>query len=234
MLYPDSSDHLQANASLSGIVIASHDSLGKICSSHTAVAFATAASRKSAAAGCAHTLRRYFKRLALLAAWPIGRNQPASPLTCEHLDVRPAIRERAGQRLLLRIQQANTSARPITASKGMPASGSRCALPPLHRLFTRANRKARSTLQARKRVSFRTIRIFGCATYNWRRISSMPPCFSMRRCRESTATARSALRGVAFPPCRMGRRLNRTHFRCECHVANPPDRARGSHRRTTL
>ena len=49
------SDHLQANASLSGIVIASHDSLGTICSSHTAVAFATAASRKSAAAGCAHT-----------------------------------------------------------------------------------------------------------------------------------------------------------------------------------
>ena len=110
MLYPDSSDHLQANASLSGIVIASHDSLGKICSSHTAVAFATAASRKSAAAGCAHTLRRYFKRLALLAAWPIGRNPPASPLTCEHLDVRPTIRERVGQRLLLRIQQTNTSA----------------------------------------------------------------------------------------------------------------------------
>jgi hypothetical protein len=80
-IYPDGSDHLQANASLSGIVIASHDSLGTICSSHTAVAFATAASRKSAAASCTHTLCRYFKRLVLLAAWPIGRNQPASPLT---------------------------------------------------------------------------------------------------------------------------------------------------------
>ena len=114
-MYPDSSDHLQANASLIGIVIASHDSLCTICASHTAVAFATAASRTSAAAGCAHTLCRYFKRLALFAAWPISRNQPASPLTCEHLDVRPTIRERAGQRLLLRIQQDNTSARHLTA-----------------------------------------------------------------------------------------------------------------------
>jgi hypothetical protein len=36
-IYPDSSDHLQANASLIGIVIASQDSLCTICASHTAV-----------------------------------------------------------------------------------------------------------------------------------------------------------------------------------------------------
>ena len=114
-IYPDRSDQLQANATLSW----NRDRIARFAlyhtRSHTAVAFATAASRTSAAAGCAHTLFKYFLRLALLAAWPISRTQPASPLTCEHLDVRPTIRERAGQSLLLRIPQANTSARLITA-----------------------------------------------------------------------------------------------------------------------
>ena len=32
----------------------------------------------------------------------------------------------------------------------------------------------------------------------------------------------------------MGRRLLRTHFRCESHMANPPYPSRGSHRQTTL
>ncbi len=40
-----------------------------------------------------------------------------------------------------------------------------------------------------QRESFLTIRISRHATYNWRRRSSVLLCFSVRRCRESTAAA---------------------------------------------
>ena len=132
-------------------MIALHDGIGTIRESHPVAAFATAYSSCQLSASIQPLSHTTCAACSVANEQRTSRNHPAEATHMRSSGRAPTIRKQIENRLLVRMQQAHISARPIPALGCLQTPRSRRALlPPTRPLGHRTNLKARSNLQTRR------------------------------------------------------------------------------------